>query len=58
MSLALSRGLEAAIHLFGRVTAMEMYKVYILEVSGQSCPSPPTVFTLYLVRERLRLTLA
>lgn len=40
--------------IFGTVTAIDMYKLYILEVSGQSSPNPPTFFTLHLDRERLR----
>lgn len=40
--------------IFGKVTAIDMYKLYISEVSGQSSPSPPTFFTLHLDRERLR----
>lgn len=31
-----------------------MYKLYILELSGQHSPSPPTFFTLHLDRDRLR----
>lgn len=51
LSVALSKQL---FHFFGDGTAINMYKLYILEMSGQYSPSPPTFFTLHLDRERLK----
>lgn len=47
VSHALGSRLKATAIFFGKATAIDMYKLYILEVSGQSSPSPPTFFTLH-----------